>query len=92
MLSSSDELNKFLNSDKEIKDFNPPKAIIYSLIMFLLFVALYQLENDIGSAKTDKRMNGISKNVGISQRDLYTLKNSEPHNETGQPAPSKEGI
>lgn len=52
-------------------------------------------KTDDGSAKTDERMNGILKDVGISQRDLDKLKNSETptvKTETGQPAPSKEEV
>lgn len=52
-------------------------------------------KTDDGSAKTDERMNGILKDVGISQRDLDKLKNSETPSvkaETGQPAPSKEEV
>ena len=52
-------------------------------------------KTDDGAAKTDERMNGILKDVGISQRDLDKLKNSETptvKTETGQPAPSKEEV
>ena len=47
------------------------------------------------ATKADERMNGILKDVGISQRDLDKLKNSDApavKTETGQPQPTTEEI
>lgn len=50
---------------------------------------------DESTTKNDERMKGILKDVGVSQKDLDTLKNQEAptvKTETGQPAPTKEEI
>ena len=52
-------------------------------------------QSGVEATQNNERLKGILKDVGISQKDLDQLKNSEPvavKAESGQPAPSKEEV